>query len=272
MERRWVPYALALPGVLFLLAVAVVPLLLSVGASAGGVQGGLLAHYQKLLTDPFFRAVIARTLRFSAIVTVLTLAFGVPVAYVITRLPPRWAAAMLALTVFPLLVNSVVRSYAWMVVLGRNGIVNRLLQVFTPGAEPAQYLYTPTAVILGMTQLFLPLMILSVYSALSQVDPDLEQAARGLGARPATALRRVVLPLSLPGIVVGATLVFSACMTAFTTPQLLGGTRQRTLATLMYYYANVSMNWPLASAIAIAMFVLTLVIVAVPTRLLRPRG
>lgn len=271
MERRWVPYALIGPGLLFLLLVFVLPMVLSVGTSMQGVKGGALAHYQKVLTDPFFLTIIWRTVKFSAIVTGLALLFGYPVAYLISRMPQRWATWMVALTVFPLLVNSVVRSYSWMVVLGRNGIINNLLVALDLVKEPSQYLYTPLAVIAGLTQLFLPLMILSLYSTLSQVDPALEQAARGLGASPLEAFRRIIFPLSIPGMIVGATLVFSASMTAFTTPQMLGGTRQRTLATIVFYYANVSMNWPLATAIAMLMFLLTLTMVAVPTALLRKR-
>lgn len=272
MERRGTPYWLTTPGLLFLVSAFVIPLLLSVGLSVRGVQGGLLAHYQKVLTDPFFLTIIWRTIRFSLTVTSICLLLGYPVAYLMSRLPQRWATTLLALTVFPILVNSVVRSFAWMVVLGRNGIVNNLLKWLHLIKEPTQYLYTPTAVILGLTQLFLPMMILSLYSTLSQVDPNLEQASRGLGAGPAQTFRRIIFPLSIPGMVVGATLVFSACMTAFTTPQMLGGSRLRTLATIVYYYANVSMNWPLATAIALLMFLLTMIMVAVPTRLLRPRG
>lgn len=272
MNRSWTPYALIAPGLLFLLLTFVLPLGLSASASLQGVEGGLLAHYQKLLTDPFFLTIIWRTITFSLIVTLICLLLGYPVAYLISRLPQQVATWMVALTVFPQLVNSVVRSYSWMVVLGRKGILNNLLVALGLVDQPQQYLYTPLAVILGLTQLFLPTMILSLYSTLTQLNGDWEQAARGLGASAFTAFRRIVFPLSIPGVIVGATLVFSACMTAFTTPQMLGGTRQRTLATMVYYYANVSMNWPLATAIAFLMFLLTLIMVAVPTRLLRQRG
>lgn len=272
MNRSWTPYALIAPGLIFLLLVFVLPLVLSVGTSMQGVEGGLLVHYQQLLGDPFFRTIIWRTVVFATIVTVICLVLGYPVAYLISRLPQSTATWLVALTVFPQLVNSVVRSYSWMVVLGRNGIINNLLVAMGLTAQPKQYLYTPLAVILGLTQLFLPTMILSLYSTLTQLNADWEQAARGLGASTFTAFRKIIFPLSLPGMIVGATLVFSASMTAFTTPQMLGGTRQRTLATLVYYYANVSMNWPLATAIAILMFLLTMIMVAVPTRLLRQRG
>lgn len=272
MDRKWVPYALTGGGVLFLLLVFVLPLIATVGTSLQEVQGGLIAQYKTILTDPFFTTIIWRTIRVALLVTAICLTLGYPIAYLMSQMSQRAATALIALTVFPLMVNSVVRSFSWMVVLGRNGILNQILTGLHLLKEPIQWLYTPTAVILGMTQLFLPMMILSLYSTLSQVDGSLEQAARGLGATRWEAFRKIIFPLSIPGMLVGATLVFSASMTAFTTPQMLGGTRQRTLATIVYYYANVSMNWPLATTIAMLMFILTLITVTIPTRLLRQRG
>lgn len=272
MNQRLTPYWLLTPGLIFLLLLFVVPLVTTARTSLAGVEGGLLSHYREILTDPFFLTIIKRTVSLSAISTLICLALGYPVAYYLSRLPQQRATWLLALTVFPLLVNSVVRSFTWMVVLGRNGIINKALLWLGVVQEAKQYLYTPTAIVLGFTQLFLPLMILSLYSSLSQLNPDFEQAARGLGARPWTVFRRVTLPLSLPGMIVGVTLVFSATMTAYTTPQLLGGTRLRTLATMVYHYTNTSMNWPLATAIAVVMFALTLVGVAIPSLLVRPKG
>lgn len=271
VDRRFAPYVLLLPGLLVLLVAFLAPLLLSVKSSLSGVEGGLFHRYQAILTDPFFQAVIKRTLVYALIVTGLCLLFGYPVAFWIARQPGRRGTWLLSLAVFPLLVNSVVRSFAWMVLLGSNGLISRLLQAVGVLSEPKQYLYTPTAVIVGMVQLFLPLMILSLYSAIAQIDTSLEPAARGLGASGWTTFRRILFPLSVPGMLVGATLVFSACMTAFTTPQMLGGSRQMTLPMLVYYYANVNMDWPLATTIALLMFLMTLVIVAVQNGLFRQR-
>lgn len=271
VDRRFAPYALLLPGLLVLLIAFVAPLLLSVKGSLAGLEGGIFHRYQAILTDPFFQAAIGRTLRFALVVTLLCLLFGYPVAFWIARQPGRRGTWLLSLAVFPLLVNSVVRSFAWMVLLGSNGLISRTLQAVCLLSEPKQYLYTPTAVIVGMVQLFLPLMILSLYSAIAQIDTSLEPAARGLGASGWTTFRRILFPLSVPGMLVGATLVFSACMTAFTTPQMLGGSRQMTLPMLVYYYANVNMDWPLATTIALLMFLMTLVIVALQNGLFRQR-
>jgi putative spermidine/putrescine transport system permease protein len=130
-----------------------------------------------------------------------------------------------------------------------------------------QLLYTETAIVLGLVQLFLPLMILSAYSSLAQQDPRLEEAARGLGASPGRAFRQVVFPLALPGALVGCTLVFAGAVTAFTTPQLLGGSRERLLSTLLYSRVNVSLDWPAASAVALVMTVLVLAVSALSGRL-----
>lgn len=272
MERRWAPYSLTGPALLFMAAAFVLPLLLSVTASLGATEGSLTEQYRLLLTDSFYLQMIWRTVRFAVIVTLLSVTFGFPTAYLISRLPGRWSSLMLGLTTFPLLVNAVVRSYSWMVVLGRNGLLNDLLRGIGLTKEPKMYLYTEGAVIAGMVQLFLPLMILSLYSTLSHLNPALEEAARGLGDGPWATFRKVTLPLSVPGLIVGSTLVFSASMTAYTTPALLGGSKVRVLATMVQYYASVSMNWPMATAIAVLMFALTLLFVLLPQRLLKQQA
>jgi len=218
-----------------------------------------------LLTDPYLLPVIARTIRVAVLATALCLLLGFPVAYLISRAPGRWPGVLLALAIFPLLLNTVVRTYGWIVVLGGNGLISAASQAL--GLGPVQLLYTETAIVLGLVQLFLPLMILSAYSSLSQQDHRLEDAARGLGASPGRAFRTVVLPLALPGVLVGCTLVFAGAVTAFTTPQLLGGPRERLLSTLLYSRVNVSLDWPSASAVALVMTVLVLAVSALAGRL-----
>jgi putative spermidine/putrescine transport system permease protein len=271
MERRTAPYWLTGPALLFLAAAFVLPLILTVYASLSQTEVGVVEQYRQLLTDPFYLQMIWRTVRFALVVTLISIAFGFPTAFFISRLPGRWSSLMLGLTTFPLLVNSVVRSYSWMVVLGRNGLLNDLLIALGLSQKPTMYLYTEGAVIAGLVQLFLPLMILSLYSTLSHLNPALEEASRGLGAGARETFRKVTLPLSIPGLFVGSILVFSASMTAYTTPALLGGSKVRVLATMVQYYASVSMNWPMATAIAVIMFALTLLFVLLPQALLKHR-
>jgi putative spermidine/putrescine transport system permease protein len=147
----------------------------------------------------------------------------------------------------------VVRTFGWLVVLGSNGVIGQILTGLGLVAEAPQLLYTELAIVLGLTQLFLPLAIISCYSAVSQVDAGLDDAARGLGASRTRTFWDVVVPLSLPGLVVAATLVFAGSVTAYTTPYLLGGSSQRMLSTQLFSYSSVTIDWAGASATAMIM-------------------
>jgi putative spermidine/putrescine transport system permease protein len=158
------------------------------------------------------------------------------------------------------MLSNVVRTFGWLVILGSNGAIGQLLTGLGIVDRAPQLLYTPLAIVLGMTQLFLPLAIITCYSAVTQVNPGLDDAARGLGASRGRTFRDIVLPLSLPGIVVAATLVFAGSVTAYTTPYLLGGSGNRMLATQLFTYSSVTIDWAGASATAIIMTVLVFVV------------
>ncbi len=226
------------------------------------VPGSLVAA----VTDPYVVDIVARTARVAGIATLVSLMFGFPVAWAISRAAPRWRALLLLAVTFPLLLSTVIRTFAWIVLLGGDGLISQALQAVGLASGPVQLLYTETAMVLGLTQLFMPLLVLTAYSSLAAVDPTLEDAARGMGARNSAVFARVVFPLALPGTAVGAILVFAGCVTAFTTPSLLGGTRNRTLATLLYQEANTSVDWSGVSAIAIIMTAIVLVVSIVMSR------
>ncbi|MFC3999985.1 ABC transporter permease [Nocardiopsis sediminis] len=257
--------ALLVPGLAVLLFAFLYPVAATLAAPPDGDPAIVARETGALLTDPYLLPVIARTIRVAALTTAICLVLGFPVAYLISRAPARWAGKLLALAIFPLMLNTVVRTYGWIVVLGGNGLISEVSAAL--GLGRVQLLYTETAIVLGLVQLFLPLLILSAYSSLSQQDPHLEDAARGLGASPGRTFRQVVLPLALPGTLVGCTLVFAGAVTAFTTPQLLGGSRERLLSTLLYSRVNVSLDWPAASAVALVMTVLVLAVTALSGRL-----
>ncbi|GAB3212069.1 putative spermidine/putrescine transport system permease protein [Marinactinospora thermotolerans DSM 45154] len=265
LSRRGTLFALLVPGLAVLLFGFLYPVAATLAFPPDGDPATVARETGSLLTDPYLLPVIARTIRVAVVTTLICLVLGFPVAYLISRVPPRWSGKLLALAIFPLMLNTVVRTYGWLVVLGGNGLLSSLTEGL--GLGPSRLLYTETAIVLGLVQLFLPLMILSCYSSLSQQDPRLEEAARGLGASPGRAFRQVVFPLALPGALVGCTLVFAGAVTAFTTPQLLGGARERILSTLLYSRVNVSLDWPAASAVALVMTVLVLVVSALSSRL-----
>jgi len=230
---------------------------------------GPLSGLTRFLDGRFAQAVVIRTLRIAALTTLISVVVGFATAIAVARTGPRLKRALLIAAVFPLLTGIVVRSFAWMVILGRNGMVNTLLLQTGLTQTPLPLLYSEGAVIVAMAYLFIPIMILTLVGVLDGIDASVIEAAASLGAGPMAAFRRVVLPLAMPGLVVGAVLVFTGSFTAFATPRLLGGDRQVVLATLLYQDAMVAFDWPRASTIAAIMVAITLAVVLAMTRVAR---
>lgn len=170
---------------------------------------------------------------------------------------------MMAFAVFPMFTSPVIRSFSWMVILGKKGIVNSALVSLGIFAKPQSLLYNEFSMSVGFVQLFLPLMILSLIGVMDHIPDDLSEAAGSLGATRFGAFIHVVFPLSISGLVTGSVLVFTGCMTAYTTPQLLGGTDTRVLATMIYQYAMSLRDWTQASVVAVVMIVVTMVVSSV---------
>ncbi|HXF81311.1 MAG TPA: ABC transporter permease [bacterium] len=209
-----------------------------------------LENYTRFLLDPFYRGILLGTLRLAAIVSAASLVIAYPLAYYLARTASRAKGWLVFLLLTPLMVGIVVRTYGWIVLLGRNGTINQLLLAAGVVREPVRILFTETAVVLGLIEVLLPYMIFPLISALQKVDPSLEAAAATLGAGPLEVLRRVVLPLSLPGIVSGTVIVFTLSAGAIVTPAILGGPRTQTMGTLIYQLMTATLNWPFGSAVA----------------------
>ncbi|MCU4746112.1 MULTISPECIES: ABC transporter permease [Streptomyces] len=272
IRSRRIALVLLLPGLVLLLGGVVIPALTMLLSPPRVDTGEVFDRLGRMLSDPYDLAIIWRTLRIGLTVTGLCLTLGFPTAYLLARSRSRWAGVLLALAIFPLLLSNVVRTYGWLVVLGRNGVVGQTIEGLGLADPAPQLLYTELAVVLGLTQLFLPLAIITCYSAVAQVDANLDEAARGLGAGRIRTLWSVTIPLSMPGIAMAATLVFAGAVTAYTTPYLLGGSRQTMLATQLFRYSGVSLDWAAASATAIIMTVLVLVVYGVSTVLTRAKA
>ncbi len=269
-QRRTLALLLA-PALLFLAFFFVLPLLFVLGGSLQDPEGRLcLARYLEFLSDPQVQRVYVRTLTLGAIVTPIAALASYPAAYAIVRMSAARRSLLMSLVVLPLMTSPVARTYAWLVILGRFGLVNRTLQSLGLIEAPLRLIYTPQAIVVGLLQLFLPLMVLSLVSAMENIPEDLEEAARSLGAGPVGAFFRVTVPLSMDGLVIGGTLVFTGCITAYVTPAVLGGTRVLTLATLMQQRAMVLMDWEGATVVAAVMVVTTLILYGL-LRSLRPR-
>ena len=255
MERRKQAILLALPASLALLFFFILPMVYILIRTL--TENGT-ADFTEFFTDPFYLDILWTTIRVSLVSTAVSLLLGYPTAYYMARTTSRLKQAMVIVILFPFLVSAVVRSYGWMVILGTNGLLNQLgLGLIS---EPLKLLNTEAAVIIGMIHLLIPYMILSLVGVLQSIDPNVEYAAYSLGASPMTTFRKVVFPLSTPGIISGCVLVFTMSMTSYVTPKLLGGSKFRMMATMVVQEINVNFDWGAASAIS---YILLAVILAV---------
>ena len=255
--KKNVRYTLLFPGIVLLCFFLVLPLLSSLIPTVFPESSFSLQLYIDFFKDSYFMAVLGRTLSISLIVTIFCAVLGLPAAYVISGVSKKWRGILIALTLFPLLTNSVIRSFAWITILGKNGVINNLLMMFGVINEPMSLLYTDFSIIIGSVYLFLPTMIMTLVGILENIDDDLLEAAATLGLSPLKGFFKIILPLSLPGMIVGSILVFTGTLTAYTTPQLLGGNKKMMLATLLYQRATTIGDWTSASVIALVMIVIT---------------
>lgn len=231
--------------------------------------GFTLAHFERLLGRGVYLRVFVNTLVVSATVASVCLAIGYPMAFYIVTRPRRWRPALLFLVLVPMWMSILARTYAWMVVLGREGFINQLLVALSLRSEPATLLFSTGAVYLAMIQILLPIMVVTCYAAMTEIDMSLVRAARVMGAGPVRALRHVFVPLSLEGAVTGWSVIFILSIGFFIVPELIGG-RQDTLIGNMIVTQVGQANWGFASAMACLLLVATLATLAI-TRLLTRR-
>lgn len=273
MKKTYI-YLLLLPGFLFLAVFMLIPILLTIGSTFFPEGSFTLGGYMQFFKDPYFLKILLTTLQVSLVTTVMCVILGFPVAYYISKQSPRTKGVLLALAIFPLLTSPVVRSFSWMIILGKNGLLNRSLLALGIVDQPLDILYTPTAMMIGMIHLFLPLILITLVGVLENIDPDLLKAAESLGASRLKAFLRVIVPLSVPGLIVGSILVFVGSLTAYTTPALLGG-KQLVVSTFLYQNAITLNDWNSASVIATIMIVVTFAVIAlmnVIANKLNPKG
>jgi putative spermidine/putrescine transport system permease protein len=256
-------WQLVLPVALFLAVYFVAPLTMLFWWSfhTAGVAGPTLVNYQRWLGDAFSLEILWLTLRLGLEVTAINLLLGYPLAYLYTRLGPLWRTAILFIALLPLLTSAVVRSFAWIVVLGRHGLVNGALLQAGLVEAPIKLLFTVEGVRIALAQVQLPFMLLPLINAIEQIDPALEQAAMSLGASQARAFCRVTVPLSVPGVLAGAILNFALTISAFTTPAMVGGGSFTVMATLIYQSAIVTLDWATAATTAFLLLVAALLLI-----------
>ena len=268
-RRQRMLAALGVPALALLAVLFAYPVLRLMALS---MEGGSLTWYAKALGESFYLEVFWITVRIAVIVTLATLVLSYPIAYFLATATHLGAALGFALVVLPLWTSILVRTYAWMVLLGRNGVVNKSLMAVGIIDEPLALLHNELGVVIGMVHVLMPYMVLPVYAAMRRVDPDLLQAAEGLGAGALRIFYRVFLPLSAQGIYAGCTLVFVLSVGFFITPALLGGGRVIMIAVLIEQQVREVLNWPFASALATVLLVGTIAIYGLAQRAIGERA
>jgi len=266
---------LAAPGVLLLGAVFVLPIagVLAYGFFRDGVPS-LAAldwtSWSRLFADDYYLGLAARTLRLGLIVTLAALLIGYPLAIAIDAAPRRWRTWLVLALLLPLMTSVVVRSFGWLVILGRNGPIVQWLRELELVDRRFQLAYTETGIAIAMVQVLLPYMVLTLLGVIGQIDRRLLEAARVMGAGWWTALARVTLPLSWPGVVGGSVLVFAVTVGSFITPVLIGGLKLPVLASGIYASAISENDWPMAAVQSVALFAVVLIVLLPYALVTRP--
>lgn len=258
-RRRWKPWLLLAPSLLALLVFFIYPLIKMLGFSLYSPDF-TWDHYLRIIHEPVWINVLWITLRISLWVTLSTLLLGYPLAWVLAGLKPRTANIFLILVVIPYFTSVLVRTYAWMVLLGTEGVVNQLLIAAGLITEPLKLMYTATGVLIGMTYILLPYMVLALYSVMRGIDFGLLHAAESLGASRCRAFWRIIVPLSLPGVAAGGLLVFILALGFFITPALMGGPQQTMISMVIESQIETYFDWGFGSALSTVLLVCTLLL------------
>ncbi|MBP0437333.1 ABC transporter permease [Tianweitania sediminis] len=263
------------PLLLVLVGAFVIPLILLAPTSfqeyqpGAGIAAGsfTLENYIRIVADDYYREVVVRTLGLGVAVTLACLLLGYPVAYLIVRGNPRWRLALTLLVIFPLMLNLVVRSFGWIVLLTNRGVVNNLLIDLGVIETPLKLMFNLTGVMIGLTHIYLPFMVLMLVAALQNVPRDVESAAATLGSSRLHVFRAVTLPLTAPGIIAGSILVFVLTISALVTPRMLGGPTYQVMATLIYDEYMQLLDWPSGSALSFSLALVTILIIWMSSRM-----
>lgn len=255
---------LVLPLAALFVAFFVAPLCVLIALSLSkdaNIASFTAANYTKFFGDSFNYAILFETLLLGVKATLVCLLFGYPIAWICVRSSARLQSIIVFLVILPILTSVVVRTFAWIVILGRQGVINQVWTAF--GFEPLKLLYSELGVVMVLAQVQMPLMVLPILTVLSKMDPNLADASRVLGAGEWRTLFKVTFPLSLPGVIAGCILTYTACITAFVTQTLIGGARLIYMPLNIYQQAVGANNWPFAAALSVIFMVSVLIIVGV---------
>jgi putative spermidine/putrescine transport system permease protein len=260
---------------LFFLAFFIFPMVVVAIASITDTGGNFtVANYTRILLDQYHWDVLWVTFRIGLLTTIVSVLIGYPLAWYLVRMVnwALWRRICVILLIVPLFTSNIVRSFGWMVLLGRNGLVNDSLQAAGLIERPIRFLGSELGIVIGLVYILLPFIVLAVGNALADVEPSLEQASSDLGARPATTFWTVTFPLCLPGLMAGAVMVFMLAVSAYVTPALLSGGRITVFSMLIFQQYSSVFDFNYGGALSITMLVLTLVLVAIAGRIGAAKG
>ncbi|MFT4266584.1 MAG: ABC transporter permease, partial [Xenophilus sp.] len=264
----WRPLAMGAPLTVLLLVLLVYPVGQLLLLSVRNDEGFSLAQYRQLFASPVYLNVLLITLKISLWTTLLAVVAGYPVAYLISALPARRKGALLFWVLLSFWTSFLVRAFAWVVLLGRNGVINQLLVSLGIVDAPARLLYNMGSVLVGMVHALMPLAVLTMLSVMENIDRNLPRAASTLGARPGTAFWTVYFPQSLPGVAAAAIMVFVTAIGFFIVPALLGGRQETMITQIIIDQVQQTLNWGFAGAISVLLLVVVLVVFAVYDKVL----
>jgi len=257
--------ALLASGTLIVVLTFLMPLARLIGLSFSAPSGPFAA-YAQLFSDDIYARVFVNTFGIATVVTAVALVIAFPLAFALTRLSRTWRGVVFACVLLPLWISVLVRTFSWMLLLERNGPINRFLVASGLTDQPLALLFNHSAVLIGMVHVLLPYAVLPIYAALVRIDPGLLRASEGLGASAVTTFLRVLFPLSLRGVATAATFTFLLALGFFITPALLGGASSLTLSMLIDGFVSDRLDWPLAAAASVVLLAAALAVVAITAR------
>lgn len=268
--ERWKLFGLASPAILLVLVVLVIPVGWLFYVSFVGADGNFsLENYERMVSRKSYLRIFVTTFQVSILTTALCIVIGYPLAYFISQLPTRWANLCLVTVLLPFWTSLLVRTYAWLVLLQKQGLMNQWAISLGLWDEPLKFVHNMTGTLIGMVHIMLPFLILPVYGAMRAINKDYLKAASNLGASPRRAFWTVFFPLSTPGLFAGSLMVFVLCLGFFVTPAVLGGGRVIMVSMKIVSNIELFVNWGAASSLGVVLLVLTVIVLWVASRFTR---
>lgn len=277
-QSNSLPYWLSAPSTFVVMGLVAIPLMMTLSLSffSADARGAIdqtltLQNYAQIVGNDYYLGIFLRTFALSGLVTLVCIVIGVPEAYVLSRLSAKWRAVSIVIVLGPLLVSVVVRTLGWVILMGREGLINKTLLILGIIDRPVQLMYSYTGLLIAMTHVMVPYMVLSVWASLQKLDFTTEQAAESLGAGPLTVMRRIVFPQVIPGVLSGGLIVFALTAGAFATPAIIGGRRLKVVPTTIYDEFLHTLNWPMGAALATALLIFVLTVSVLANRFIERR-